>query len=536
MVMNKDQINDFIQEIPEEVFSNLTFSMSVPWQMDPDSDSDYTDADGAPILSKSEKSDDSFTRSKLQSECWQKFHKNPYINTSVRGTQGRLTGLGFEVSSGEEIIQDLIEEIEEDWRNRLYNFWPKYAGRSLVEGELYLILTCHDDGFIEVDFLDPASLAENGDDSTGIIYHSRKTTFPLFYNIKLKDDSFDYDQIPSIFIAKFPDLIRDADQHNDFKVKNQQNSKNRKKKFRKFGGFYRFVVGWDKGFVTRRAISYLRTTLEWLNHYENLKKYEIDHKRSSGAYLWTVNIEDAKTFKLWLSLSDDDRRKTGLMAKKTPGSTLILPPGMKLEVANPKLNSITSQDEDIKELIASGVNEPTDVMASTTRGSSFASLNASRGPMSDRTSDEIAYFGRFLRFDFWGAVFFLRSELTDFPKTFKKKIAVSFGKDKKPIFKDKDVRPEKLIDFNWPTSEIVDYESRATAFLGSKHGPMAETLGIPNEEISRKMGFGSYERMRLRQATEKELYPDLIYNMDAESLQEKKEGNLSESRKNAKTK
>ena len=148
--------------------------------------------------------------------------------------------------------------------------------------------------------------------------------------------------------------------------------------FRQFGGFYRFIVSWDRGFVTRRAISYLRTILQWLNHYENLKKYEIDHKKSSGAYLWVFKIIDARSFKLWLQMSDEEKRKTGIMAKKTPGSSLVLPPGIVLEVVNPNLSQITEQDEDIKEMIASGLNEPSDVMTGTTKGSTFSSITASR--------------------------------------------------------------------------------------------------------------------------------------------------------------
>jgi hypothetical protein len=61
-----------------------------------------------------------------------------------------------------------------------------------------------------------------------------------------------------------------------------------------------------------------------LNYYENLKKYEIDHKKSAGAYLWIVTMEDPRAFRAWLALTDEQKRKTGIAAKKTPGSTLVL--------------------------------------------------------------------------------------------------------------------------------------------------------------------------------------------------------------------
>ena len=163
--------------------------------------------------------------------------------------------------------------------------------------------------------------------------------------------------------------------------------------------------------MTKRNVSYLRTTLVWLNHYENLKKYEIDHKKASGAYVWTFQIEDPAMFKLWLSLSDEQKRKTGILAKKTPGGTLILPPGVKLDVVNPNLAPIREQDTDILEMIGSGLNEEEGTMMGRSR-STFASANASKGPFSDRISDEIAWFQRFLKYDFWGSIFLLKSKIS----------------------------------------------------------------------------------------------------------------------------
>jgi len=79
------------------------------------------------------------------------------------------------------------------------------------------------------------------------------------------------------------------------------------------------------------------------------------------------------------------------------------------------------------------MNEPSDIMTGTSNGT-FAAVKETRGPMSDRTSDEIAYFGRFLVHDFWGNIFFLRSSVTNFPKFFDIEDVVGF-KGKKEIIK-----------------------------------------------------------------------------------------------------
>ncbi|NQS89639.1 hypothetical protein HQ584_07620, partial [Patescibacteria group bacterium] len=507
--MNDKEVQEYLMDLPDEVLSHLKFSS--PWQYN-ESENGYADpdSDGAHISNNSVgKEDSQYTRDMLQSECWDKFNKNPQVNTSVRGMIGRLTGRGFGSDSSVLEIQNEIEELELDPRNRLYKYWPQYLGRSFVEGELFLILTCHTNGFIEVDFTDPGTVKDKGDDNSGIIFHPRKSTMPLIYNIENGGLSQN-EQIPSIFIARYPELILEAKKHKDFSPQALKNSKSRKKKFRQFGGFYRFMVAFDKGFVTKRAISYLRTVLQWLNHYENLKKYEIDHKKASGAYVHVFSIKDPRTFKLWLGLSDTDRKKTAMVAKKTPGGSLVLPPGVEHEIKSPQLPAISGQDSDILHMITSGLNEPIDITTGQSQGP-FASVKASRGPMSDRIADEAAYFERFLIHDFWGGVFFLKHKIKGFPSHFSIKEAVDFDQKKNPIFKKIKKRPEMLINISFPVSEASDSESTARALLGVKHGPVAESVGVSNEVVARRLGFGgNYKQMRLKKATEDENLPELV--------------------------
>jgi len=512
--MTQEQISQAILDLPDEVLEGLQFS--APWQYDPeDGDNVGTDPDGY-TLSSSDKDDSSSTRQALQAECWRKFNRTPYINTAVRGQMGRLTGLGFETTSGIYDILQVVKEIEQDQRNRLYNYWPKYVARANVEGELFLILTLHTDGFIEVDFLDPSNVSGGSDDS-GIIWHPTKTLMPLFYLIDNGTEKF---QIPSIFIARYPELVNTASKNIDYNKSLQKRSRSGNKKFKQFGGYNQFIVSWDRGFVTKRAISYLRTTLEWLNHYENLKKYEIDHKKSSGSYLWVFSITDTKAFRLWTAMTAEQRASTGIAAKKTPGSTLVLPPGMTLECRNPQLSPLRDEDTDIKELVAAGINEPTDIMTGTSKGT-FASVKETRGPMSDRTSDEVAYFERYLRFDFWSNIFFLRSKVSKFPEYFDVDDCVGFGKNKEPIIEKVKERPENLLEFSFPVSETIDLEGKTKALFGVKHGPLNKVLGVDNKTISKIVGIGGWSRTRQIKALEDKLYPELEFESDAESVQEK---------------
>lgn len=509
---NIELVTSALEKLTDEELSSLKFAM--PWQTDVINagGSSKTDEDGFPINTTGEDA----SREELQRVCWDKFNRSPFVGPAVRGQVGRLAGMGFEIASEIDEIQQAIDETELDPRNRLYLNWPKYVGRSIVEGELFLLCTVHLDGFIEVDFIDPSNITGGGTD--GVIYHPNKATFPLFFFVTPEKnneitDTISAQLVPSINIAYYPDLMKVARRLKGFSEEQTKESKSSNNKFNAVGGFFRFMICWDKSFVTRRNVSYLRTIIEWLNHYENLKKYEIDHKKSAGAYLWIVSMEDVKAFRTWLSLTDEEMRKTGIMAKKTPGSTLVLPPGMKVEAQNPKLPTISEGDTDIFHMVTGGLNEPEDIATGQAKGT-FASVKASRGPVSDRTSDEISYFERFLRFDFYRAIFFLKNKVSKFPDKFKVRKAVDF-KNQKPIFKNIDKKPEMLIEISFPVSELQDAEARAKAYLGVKHGSLYDVLGIPNEEISKKLGFGGYKRMRLRQATEEERFPELLPPVDS---------------------
>lgn len=520
--MTEDQVHDYIMEMPNEVVDRFMFSN--PWQYDADTgEKRGASTDAGDSLDY--EADDDKIREALQKECWEKFRKSPQVDTAVRGLVGRLCGYGFGIWSDIYSIQSVIEEIEEDPRNRLYHFMPKYVGRSLVEGELFLLFTCHEDGFIEIDFIDPSVISGSMD--YGIIFHPDKSFMPLFYNIRYDNGSGEQDHlIPSIYIAHYPYLVEEARKNDNFSEENTQGSKSSAEIFKEFGGYYRFVVSWNRGFLTRRSISYLRTTLQWIEHYENLKKYEIDHKKAAGAYLWTFCFEDRQAFKLWHSLSDTQKRETGIMSKITPGGRLILPPGMSLDVKNPQLPRISDEDKDIMQMIISGLNEPADV----TTGSStapFASVKASRGPMSDRISDEVEWLHRFLRFDFWGSVFFLRHKLGKMKRHFIVDEAVGWDDNQEPIIKKVKRKPEKLIEISSPVSEVDEIESRARAFLGVKHGSLLDTLGIPGAEVAKRLGFSNYKKLRLRRETEKATMSELISNIDAEMVQEKTESEPS---------
>jgi hypothetical protein len=452
----------------------------------------------------------------MQRLCWIKFQTNPQIRSSVMDRIGRVSGEGFSVSSEIFEIDEFVRKINTDPRNRLYLFWPKYFGRADVEGELFLSLTAHKkDGFVEVDFRDPGTLED-------IYFHPQKPQMPLFYRFCRRDNVLGSMEeiIPSIFIAYYPELWEEyavkAPNFNATMITNALGGSG----FKKLGGFKRFIVSWDKTMLTARNVSHLSTTIQWINQYESLKRYEIDHKKSCGAYVHDFSFEDKAAFKGFLALSNEELAKTGVMQKMTPGSRLFLPVGMKHEIKSPTLGKITDTDNDIMMMVTSGLNQPEDMVTGQSKGT-YSTVKNSRGPQSDRMSDESTFFERFMRYDFYRPIFFLAAALGHFPPTFRVERVIDFKK-KEPTRKKVDVEPCELLDFSFPTSAISDAESVARALLGVKHGSVFSTLGIPASVVAKRLGFGDYKKLRQLFAEEEEKYPELAPDVDQEAAQEQK--------------
>lgn len=513
--MDKPQIEQMIDELPDDVLNYVAQSY-MPWQNPyPPIGGGVKDEDGFLIGMPK----DFVGLPALQQECWNKFVDNPQINSHVRDFMGSLTGHGFRTISDIPEIQEVVEEIEEDPRNALYRNMSKYVARSEIEGELFLCLTLHTSGFVEVDFMDPQTLKGGGDSNSGIWFHPRKKTLPLMYRF---EEDGTVINIPSINIAYFPTMYSDLKKSTEYaaiNAKDEKDSRTSARKFAKVGGFKRFIVSWDRGFLTKRNISHIKTTIIWINHYENLKKWEIDHKKSSGSYLWVATMADAKTFRTWLKLTPEEKAQTGLFSKKTPGGTIVLPPGITLECKNPALPRISDTDTDIMHMVTSGLNKPEDMVTGVSAGSTFSGVNASRGPESDRTQNEISYFERFLQFELWKGIFYLRSAVTSFPTEFVVDEVTDFV-NKKPKMTKVKKKVHKLLSFEFPTSEVSDLESKAKAYLGSKHPSLVEYLGLSRAEVAKRLGFPGYRSRRMEASTEEETLPELQTAAEIESAGE----------------
>lgn len=508
---------DFVDHLSDDQLIEVANAIAPKWTSGTRINDVAVDSDGFPMTDMDGAHDNMFSLSKIQRECWRKFNRSPHISSHVLDTQGELTGNGFKTYSHIQEIQDTIVEIEDDIRNELKLKYSKFVGRDAVEGELFLLLTVHNDSFVEVDFIDP-SMLQGANNNSGIFFHPTKKTMPLAYKIAYEQENV---IAPSIYLAHMPHLINALKNDAEFNTALMQKFKSTSKrsKYKSLGYFKSFVIQWDKSLFMKRNVSHIRTTIEWINHYENLKKWEIDHKKSSGAYLWVFKMTDMRAFRTWLKMTDKERQESGITAKKTPGGSIILPPGVELEVRNPSLSSINEQDTDIMHMVTSGLNKPEDMVTGQTKGDTFSGIKASRGPQADRTQDKIANFERFLRYTFWRSIFFLKSAVSDFKMEHTITEVVGF-KNKEPISKSVTKKAYDLIEFEFPSSEVSDLSNKAQALLGSKHPNVVEFLGVSREAVAKRLGFNAYKSHRLQAATEEETYPELPNAAIVESGQE----------------
>lgn len=533
MKVTHEQVLDALGNIPDEELANYQFY--APWQVGERDYGGYEDELKVRLAGIDRKNSSDYYKV-IQLFLWEKFQENPWINTTVIDHTGRLTGRGFEVTSPIKEIRDVIELISDDPRNKLWENGPKFVARQRVEGELFLCLSVHNNGFIEIDFIDPGTICD-GDMGSGKIFHPLKPSFPLAYCItgtssdgitKVKR------QIPSINLAYYPELFSVLEKCRKYDKVLIDDCRNSNKKFKKLGGFCQFIIEWDTGLFTTRNVSSLRTTLEWINHYETLKKYEIDHKKASGAYLWVITVSDPRAFKTWLSLTPEQKKETGILEQYAPGGKIILPPGLEMKAVNPTLPKISDADTDILHMVTAGLNAPEDMITGQSKGT-FASVKASRAPQGDRVSDRIEEYERFLRFVFWRSVFFLHASVTTFKNNYKVEEAIEFV-NQEPVYKKVPKEAYKLLEINFPISEVGDTEAVARANLGVKHGSVVDTLGVPASDVAKKMGYGCYRTARLRKATEDKIFPELLPSVDQESNQEITEGEVPKSGKKKKPK
>jgi hypothetical protein len=474
------------------------------------------------MVGASDKTEDEWDRTAINDAAWDKYIKDAFVGSAIDRLAGRVAGRNFGITSHVYEIQEFIDELVESPINELYSSYLGQVTRKMVEYELFLRCTIHDDGFTEFDVIEPKDI--NGDTGLayhGIVPHKTKATLPTWYRVRKsispKDKTQEYELIPSIYHTYMPDLAKmytekDLQTCNATPVPVNDILSKRSKGFVKYG---QYVLSWKHGVKEiLRNVSKLRTIFEPLEDYKQNKRWRSDYMKALTSYFIFYEFEDKMAWYRWQALSKEKKAETGLLQPLRPADRLLLPPGVKGTIQSPNLPKLSGDDEDLLKWMATAANTPYDIFASDSKGPTYASTKSSRPFYMDYINDwqsttEMFYVMDFFRFAFW-----VKSKLDKrFKFMYPVEICTGF-KEKKPVFETKKIPVYKLISCNFPISQETALDTVANGVLGSKRGDLTWHLGISKEMQAKKLGIQDYRIELKKRAEEENTYPDdLVSNV-----------------------
>jgi len=432
----------------------------------------------------------------LQSHCWSKYRNFGPINATVNAKSDYTAGSGFDVYSDDLDISRFLFDLWYSRRNRLYSRAPGLMTRMQAEGELFLLLVFDEEGRVTIRVVEPGRIKGDTGDATdksaGLISNPDDATETLFYIYK------ENELIPDINIAFDPDLLKVAKTIPVFDVKKTAPSLGKGGKYKKIGGYRRFILHWKN--LTgiheyKRDTSSLYAILEALNMYWNAIKWQLDHKKAQAAYALEFDFEDSGTGKLaWLlykKMTPAEKKAAGFSGALTPGSRIMTPPGVKLSIKNPQLQKMDGENRDLLNLAGAGASSPTDMFQGDSRNTSHAAIQSTRAPLELDIENMQYKFSCFVKYELLRSCFYVASQFGLLPEVFKKPMVRrkpgKKGYDASIEFID--AEPIELIGINTPVVRFEgDPHEKASAFLGNNHEGL-KTIGLSNERIARSMGI-----------------------------------------------
>lgn len=458
----------------------------------------------------------------LQQKCWELYRSFGPVNASINSKADYTAGKNFGVYSDNLDINLYLKDFFYSYRNRLYYTCPGWVIRMLAESELFLLLAFDEVGKATVRVLEPSRIG-NGSVNDGLLVDPDDATQTLFYDYYGSDNEL----IPDVRIALNPELLAKAKKLDGFDTKKTEKSRAPGAKFKKIGGYRRFVIHWKNltGIPEyKRDISVLSTVLEAVNLYWNAIKWQLDHKKAQCAYTNVLRFEDSPTGKiawqLWNKMTDEEKENTGLTKQLTPGSTLVLMPGLAYDVKAPQLTKLSGENEDLLNIAGAGARTPQDLWQGQSAGATHASLKSSRSPLEMEIENLQNKLGNFFRYEVLRVCFHVYSMLTGFPPLFDKEEVESISGGT-PKFRKIQVEPVELIRVTSPNVTFDEgIEKKVNAFLGSQHNGLSN-IGVSSERIAEELGVDDLSRQRREKLLEEKEYGEVVTSMTAaEKVQE----------------
>lgn len=446
----------------------------------------------------------------IQEKCWELYRTFGPVNASIGSKADYAASKGFGAYSDNLDIDLFLKDLIYSFRNRLYYTVPGWMIRMQGEGELFLLLAFSEEGKVTVRVVEPSRIG-SGETDDGLFTDPDDATQTLFYSYNTASGS---EIIPDIRIAFEPELAKKASVNLKLTEKSKGGSK-----FKELGGYRRFILHWKNltGIPEyKRDISVLSTVLESVNLYWNAIKWQLDHKKAQCAYTNVLTFEDSPTgriaWQIWKKMTDAEKAASGLTAQLTPGSTIVLMPGLTYDVKAPQLTKLSGENQDLLNIAGAGARTPQDLWQGDSAGATHSSLRSSRSPLEMEIENLQYKLGNFFLYEFLRACFHVAAKLKKLPALFDKEHVESVN-DGKPKFKTLQVEPIELVQMEFPTITFEnDIERKANAYLGSQHTGLS-SIGVSDDKIARTLGIDDLSRQKRTQMLERKVYgePKVVY-------------------------
>lgn len=443
----------------------------------------------------------------IQAKCWELYRTFGPVNASTNSKADYAAGSGFGADSDNLDIRLYLKDFFYSYRNRLYATLPGWVIRMLGEGELFLLIAFDKEAKATVRVIEPSrigrdtvndGLITDPDDVTQTIWYE-------YYTTTLNGSELEY--IPDIRVVFDPSLLAKVDI--DRKLSENSWGGN---KFKAIGGYNRFILHWKNltGIPEyKRDISALATVLEAVNLYWNAIKWQLDHKKAQCAYTNVLTFDDTPAGKvawqIWNRLTDEEKAKSGLTKQLTPGSTIVLMPGLKFDVKAPQLTKITGENQDILNIAGAGARTPQDLWQGQASGATHASLKSSRSPLEMEIENLQYKLGNLVKYEVLRACFFVAAKMGKFPETFEVEEIVDVKKGE-PTFKKIKTEPIELVNLSFPDIKFEQQiEGKVNAYLGSQHAGLT-SIGVSDSKVAKEMGVDNLNALRREQIKERQKF------------------------------
>lgn len=446
----------------------------------------------------------------LQKKCWELYRSFGPVNASINSKADYVAGKGFGAYSDNIDINLFLKDLFYSYRNKLYSTINGWAIRMQAEGELFLLFVFDENGKATIRILEPSRIG-SGNSNDGLLVDPDDVTQTLFYEYNGSESEL----IPDMRIALDPKLLEKTKEMPGFNAEKTKKSKGGRK-FKGLGGYRRFVLHWKNltGIPEyKRDISVLSTVLEAINLYWNAIKWQLDHKKAQCAYTNVLTFSETPAGKVawqvWNKMSEEDRAKTGLTKQFTPGSTLVLMPGLTYDVKAPQLTKLEGENSDILNIAGAGARTPQDLWQGQSSGATYASLRSSRSPLELEVENLQYKLGNFFKYEVLRVCFHVASVLGNFPVFFDKEEVVAV-REGEPQFKTIKTEPIELVRLTFPDVSFEEkIEGKVNAYLGSQHLGLA-SIGMSDEKIAEEMGIDDLSRQRRLRMLEKKQFGETL--------------------------